>query len=120
MRSAPTWAFEHPVLPDGAPASAASVLAQYAACNDTVVALAQPPVWTPGVASKFEAHLTVRVPAIAAARRPGVVETLKLAAVQYIAFFFPITFLLSCVHGALFRFGVVAARIHHPVKQHQF
>jgi hypothetical protein len=44
----------------------------------------------------------------------------KLAAVQYIAFFFPISFLLTCVHSALFRWGIVATRVHHPVKQHKF
>ena len=55
-----------------------------------------------------------------AARRPGIVETLKLAAVQYIAFFLPIGYLLSCLHSALFRFGVVSARVHHPVKEHKW
>ena len=66
------------------------------------------------------AHLTVRVPPILTTRRPGLLETLKLAAVQYIAFFLPIGFLLKCIHGSLFRFGIVAARRHHPVKQHYF
>ena len=81
---------------------------------------AQPPIWTPGVSDSFEAHLTVRVPPIQTTRKPGLVETLKLAAVQYIAFFFPIAFLLSCLHSALFRFGVVSARVHNPIKQHPF
>ena len=116
----PVWAFREPVLRNGAPASTASILAQYAACNDTMVLDAQPPIWTPGVSETFEAHLTIRLPHIAAARRPGLVETLKLAAVQYIAFFLPIGYLLSCLHSALFRFGVVSARVHHPVKQHQW
>lgn len=114
----PTWAFMTPVQPDGAPASVRSILEQYAACNDTVALVAQPPVWTPGVSDTFEARLTVRVPPIIAFRRPGLVETLKLAAVQYIAFFLPIGFLLKCVHSSLFNFGIVAARVHHPVKQH--
>ena len=48
------------------------------------------------------------------------VETFKLALVQYIAFFIPIAFILSCLHGALFRYGVIAARAHHPIKQHRF
>lgn len=116
----PTWAFATPVLPDGAPASAESILAQYAACNDTVTLAAQPPLWTPGVTHAFEAALTVRVPQVVASRRPGLVETLKLAAVQYIAFLLPIGLVLSCLHGALFRYGVVSARIHHPVKQHRW
>lgn len=116
----PTWAFEQPVQTDGAPASIASILSQYAACNDTVALNAQPPVWTPGVTSSFEAHLTIRVPAILAARRPGLVETTKLAAVQYIAFFIPISFLLSLLYGALFRFSIVSSRVHHPVKMHKW
>lgn len=114
----PTWAFARPVLPSGAPASAASILEQYTACNDTVALVAQPPLWTPGVSSDFEARLTVHVPAILAARRPGFVETYKLAAVQYIAFFIPCRAILRALHGALFRLGVVTARVHHPIKQH--
>ena len=47
-------------------------------------------------------------------------ETFKLALVQYIAFFIPIASILSCLHGALFRYGVIAARAHHPIKQHRF
>lgn len=115
-----TWAFQQPVLLDGAPASATSILERYAPCNDTAVLIAQPPLWTPGVSDSFEARLTVRVPSIVTSRRPGFVETVKLAAVQYVAFFLPISFILSCLHGALYRFGVVAARIHHPVKQHHW
>lgn len=114
----PVWAFRQPVLPDGSPASAASILAQYAPCNDSIVLSTQPPLWTPGVADAFEAHVTLRVPAIETTRKPGLIETLKLAAVQYIAFCIPIGLLVSYLHGALFRFGVVAARVHHPVKQH--
>jgi hypothetical protein len=116
----PVWAFREPVKPDGTAASAASILAQYSACNDTATLVSQPPLWEPGVGDSFEALLTVNVPSVVTMRRPGLVETLKLAAVQYIAFFIPITFLLSCLHGALFRFGVVSSRVHHPVKQHQF
>lgn len=114
---APTWAFERPVLAGGSPASTASILEQYARCNDTAVLNAQQPIWTPGVSSTFEAHLTVNIPAINVVRRPGLVETVKLAVVQYIAFFFPISFVLASLHGSLFRFGVITARVHHPVKQ---
>lgn len=114
----PTWAFQHPVQANGAPASVASILDQYVTCNDTVVLHAQPAVWTPGVGDVFEAHLTINIFPMLASRRPGFVETLKLAAVQYIALFFPIAFILSWLHGSLFKYGVVAARIHHPVKQH--
>lgn len=114
------WALRRPVMPDGSPASAASILSQYTTCNDTAVLNAQPPIWTPGVSETFEAHLTVRIPAILAMRRPGLIETLKLAAVQYIAFFLPISFALSCLHGSLFRFGVVSARVHHPVKHQKW
>ena len=53
-------------------------------------------------------------------RRPGVAETLKLAFVQYVALFIPIAVLLTCLHGALFTTGVLAARVHHPIKQHRW
>ena len=116
----PVWALREPLQPTGAATTAEAVLAQYASCNDTAVLAPQPAVWTPGVASSFEARLTLRVPPQLTTRRPGLLETLKLAAVQYIAFFFPIAFLLQCLHGALFRFGIVSSRVHHPVKQHYF
>lgn len=114
----PVWAFKQPMLPNGFPASAGTILAQYAACNDTAVVTAQPPVWTPGIDDKFEAKLTLRIPPILTSRRPGLIETLKLAAVQYIAFALPIGAILSCLHGALFKFGVVSSRVHNPIKQH--
>ena len=174
---APTWAFARPQLETGGPATASSILAQYAKCNDTVIAAARtPPLWTPGIDENFEARLTLRIPPMLTARRPGcalspartrplcprdplcttcaqiahgcvrlpmipstlaltvpchgrpardslffrLVETLKLAFVQYIAFFIPISAILSCVYGALFQYGVVAARMHHPIKQHKF
>lgn len=116
----PVWALIQPVQPSGAAATAASVLASYAACNDTVVLEAQPKLWTPGLGDSFEATLTVRVPSLMLTRRPGVTETLKLAFVQYIALFIPIAALLSCLHRALFTTGVLAARQHHPIKQHRF
>lgn len=185
----PTWAFQQPVLPSGAAASASSILAHYARCNDTIVPDSRHSIWTPGVADEFEAHITLRVPPLLTSRRPGyahltptapmralfcrprshararglllllrrrqlraelschpspstpsscrrpysppaclafqldagsLVETFKLALVQYIAFFIPIGAILSCIHSALYRFGVVASRVHHPIKKHQF
>ena len=108
------------MLPSGAAATAADVLAQYASCNDTAVLLAQPPLWTPGVGDAFDATITLRVPSQLTSRTPGLFEALKLAFVQYIAMLIPIGALLTCLHGALFRTGVLAARMHHPIKQHHF
>ena len=39
---------------------------------------------------------------------------------QAVAMLIPIGALLTCLHGALFRTGVLAARMHHPIKQHHF
>merc|ERR1719473_1566479 len=89
--------------------SAVDILAQYGACNDTAVLEHQPPHWTPGARlDAFEASLTVRVPSLLLTRRPGIVETLKLAFVQYVTLFLPIAAILSCLHGALFTTGVLA------------
>lgn len=69
---APTWAFARPQLETGGPATASSILAQYAKCNDTVIAAARtPPLWTPGIDENFEARLTLRIPPMLTARRPG-------------------------------------------------
>ena len=87
---------------------------------DTAVLLAQPPLWTPGVGDAFDATITLRVPSQLTSRTPGLFEALKLAFVQYIAMLIPIGALLTCLHGALFRTGVLAARMHHPIKQHHF
>jgi len=116
----PTWALQTPVTQSGGAANASTILGPYSACNDTAVLEAQPPIWTPGISSSFEAALTVHVPRILTTRKPGLVETLKLAFVQYIAMFIPIAALLGLVHGALFQTGVVASRVHHPIKQHRF
>jgi len=116
----PTWALQTPSVPSGAAASAASILESYASCNDTAVAVAHPPNWQPGISSTFEAAITLRIPHELTTRKPGIVETLKLAWVHYIALFIPIAFLLRLLHAALFRAGVVAARVHHPIKQHRF
>ena len=116
----PVEPLQEPVLPSGAPATPASILGAYAACNDTAVLVPQPALWTPGVSDSFEATLTVRIPPLLLSRRPGVAETLKLAFVQYVALFIPIAVLLTCLHGALFTTGVLAARVHHPIKQHRW
>jgi len=116
----PTWALQEPVLPSGKATTAASILASYAHCNDTAALVAQPQLWTPGIDGSFEASLTVRVPSLLLTRRPGVVETLKLAFVQYVALFIPIAVLLTCLHGSLITTGVLATRAHHPIKQHRF
>ena len=117
----PRWALQYPVdLTTGVVASVASVVDEYAVCNDTAALVAEPPLWGPGIASSFEASLTVRVPALLLTRTPGVVETAKLAFVQYVALFIPIALLLTCVYSALFTTGVLAARVHHPIKQHRF
>ena len=68
----------------------------------------------------FDATITLRVPSQLTSRTPGLFEALKLAFVQYIAMLIPIGALLTCLHGALFRTGVLAARMHHPIKQHHF
>jgi hypothetical protein len=116
----PVWLLRSPVQPNGNAADTASVLAQYSSCNDTMIAVAQPAVWSPGTSSSFDATLTVRVPSVLTTRRPGVLETLKLAFVQYVTFFIPIAAILSYLHRSLFQLGILSARIHHPVKQHQF
>jgi len=116
----PTWALQTPVLASGAATGAGSILATYATCNDTAALDPQPPIWTPGISNSFEAALTVRIPRIETTRKPGFVETLKLAWVHYLAMFIPIAAILRLVHGALFRTGVVASRMHHPIKQHRF
>lgn len=50
----------------------------------------------------------------------SLVETFKLALVQYIALFLPVAAVLHWLYAALFRFGIVASRVHHPIKQHAF
>lgn len=76
------WAFKEPVLPDGAPASAVSILGQYGACNDSALLVAQPPIWTPGVRDAFEASLTIAVPPLVTTRRPGCVHERASAALR--------------------------------------
>mmetsp|Transcript_33341 Transcript_33341/g.87765 ORF Transcript_33341/g.87765 Transcript_33341/m.87765 type:complete len:315 (+) Transcript_33341:72-1016(+) len=116
----PVWAMQHPITSSGAVASIPLILSEYATCNDTATLTAQPALWNAGIGSNFEASLTVRVPSMLLTRKPGVVETLKLAFVQYVALFIPIALLLTCLHGALFTTGVLAARVHHPIKLHRF
>lgn len=117
-----TWMLQQPYAADGGAISVEGVLDRYVAakCNDTVALDASPPLWTAGVGDSFEAVLTVRVPPVLASRRPGLVETLKLGFVQYLAMFIPIRAGIDWVYGGLVRSGVVAARMHHPVKQHRF
>ena len=76
--------------------------------------------WTPGVGSSFELDFTVRVPSLALAVRPGTVEVLKLAWVQYITILLPIFWVLGCVRRAAVVGGVVPTRVHHPQKPHAF
>ena len=117
---APTWMFKEPVLATGTPATPVSMMAQYSTCNDTAVLDAEPPLWSTGVADTFEAELTVRVPPQLHFRQPNILETLKLAWVQYLAILWPCWLLLNWLYGAMFRFGVVASRVRDPVKQHRF
>merc|ERR1712196_331790 len=98
--------------------SASSILESYSACNTTAHVVAQPPVWTPALSDAFEASITVHIPQLLLTRTPGVVETLKLAFIHYIAMFIPIATLLRCLRGACFKTGVLTARVHHPIKQH--
>jgi len=116
----PTWMFREPVQPNGQPATSETILAQYSRCNDTSLLEPQLPLWTAGIGKEFTTTLTIRIPPQQTTRRPGVVETLKLAAVQYIAFFLPIGYLLRLIYSALFELGVVSARVHHPVKEKRF
>ena len=77
--------------------AAAIAAAEHASCNTTAVFSADAPLWTPGVGSSFELDFTVRVPSLALAVRPGTVEVLKLAWVQYITILLPIFWVLGCV-----------------------
>ena len=73
-----------------------------------------------GSAAQTHACCTPPETAAPAPRVRRYVETIKLAAVQYIALFIPIGAILGCLHGALFRYGVLSARVHHPVKEHRW
>lgn len=100
--------------------AAAIAAAEHASCNTTAVFSADAPLWTPGVGSSFELDFTVRVPSLALAVRPGTVEVLKLAWVQYITILLPIFWVLGCVRRAAVVGGVVPTRVHHPQKPHAF
>ena len=80
------------------------------------------PLWTPGVTDSFELHLTILVPSQQLSYYPGVLETVKLAWVQYLALFFPIRWILDTALATMIRHGVVTSRLHDPLrpKQHAF
>lgn len=117
-----TSALQEPLGADGGPITIEAILERYetARCNDTVVLAPSPPLWTAGVTDSFEARLTVRVPPVLTTRRPGLVETLKLGFVQYLAMFIPVRAVLQWLYNQLISTGVLAARVHHPIKQHRF
>jgi hypothetical protein len=119
--STPFWMLQDPVQENGDATTAAAIAAaEHASCNTTAVFSADAPLWTPGVGSSFELDFTVRVPSLALAVRPGTVEVLKLAWVQYITILLPIFWVLGCVRRAAVVGGVVPTRVHHPQKPHAF
>jgi len=117
-----SWMLQQPLGFDGQAVTAEAEMDRYNACNDTVRLVPHAPLWTPGVTDSFEVHLTVLVPSQQLSYYPGVLETLKLAWVQYLALFFPIRWVLDAALATMVRHGVVTSRLHDPLrpKQHAF
>ncbi|KAL1515660.1 hypothetical protein AB1Y20_002278 [Prymnesium parvum] len=115
------WMLQTPVALNGAPNTIANITNRYLAlCNDTMRLQREPPIWTPGVSDAFEMELRIRVRSRSLVIQPNLLEVLKLAFVQYLAFFIVLHALLRWVKGTVIKEGVVAVRMHHPIKQHRF
>jgi len=117
----PFYALQTPLQASGAPVTIESVSSRYRRiCNDTVRLTVEPPLWTPGASDAYEMHLTVHVPEQPLVVQPRLLEALKKAFVDYLALFIPLHALLLLLKGTLLKHGLVAARMHHPIKQHRF